>query len=135
MQEYVEAGHFERLLLQQALSTMTVYLAATGGALTVFKSLDPGFRDLRILTASFGLVLACAFLFAAERLAQRSSAVERRAREVELALGLRLREAFGSPSQATRRRHASTAAFRALYVAGALVWIYAGIRTACLSPG
>lgn len=135
LQEYVEAGHFERLLLQQTLNTMTVFLVSTGGALTVFKSLDPGLRDLRVLTAIFGLVLACAFLLAAERMAYRSSAIQRRAREIELVLGLRLREALGGAGPAAARcRQVTATSFRAIYVAVALVWTYAGVRAMYVGP-
>lgn len=125
MHEHTEAGHFERLYVQQSFNSLAVFLAATGGALTVYRSLAPEVRDLRILTCAFGLVFSLVCLRLADRQARRSSAVCDRAIEIEAHLGFHLRG--GVRHSAGPRSSASL--YRYVYAAGALVWAYAAIRT------
>lgn len=125
MREHAEAGQFERLYVQQAFNSLAVFLAATGGALTVYRSLVPDARDLRILTCAFGLLFSVVCLLLSDRQARHSVAVRDRAVEIEARLGLRLRGGVGqSPGS-----RGSAGLYRYVYAAGALVWIYAGLRT------
>lgn len=127
--EYAESGHFERQHAQLAFNSMTVFLAATGGALTVYRSLAFDARDLRVLTCAFGIVLALTFLVSAERRAAREHATQERARAIEGELGLRLRSEAGGEARVLGLRVTSASMFRIVYAAAVLVWGYALSRT------
>ena len=124
--EYAECGHFERLDAQLSFNYLMVFLAATGGSLTVFRNLTPESRDLHILAAVFGFVLSFVFLLSAERRSARSRATRDRALELERLLGLQLHQGRAERRPAFGPQTTTTALFRLVYAGAALVWIYAG---------
>lgn len=129
LNEYVEAGHFLRLHAQLSFNYLTVFLAATGGALTIFRNLPAEGDDVREVTALFGVVMSLVFLSSSERRTFRTRAAHARAREIEAVLGLRLHESLTGEPSGSGLRVATVGLHRALFAGGALVWIYAGVRT------
>lgn len=129
LEEYREAGQFERLNTQLAFNDIMVFLAGIGGAVTLFGNVPKEAVDLRVLTAIFGAVLSSVFLVSAERRAFRSRAIQGRIKEIEDALGLSLHHAMSAESRVLGLGVHTAALYRALFLTGLLVWVYMLFRT------